>query len=171
MVSIVIRKKGNRRYYYLQHRGYRRQREIYLGKTIPHNIEEIKQRFLLDFYREEWLPVIQTIHRNYMKQRTRMPKVVLQKETENFATNFTYNTQRIEGSSLTLKDTAFLLEQGIAPANKPMRDIKEAEAHRTLFFEIIRGINKTNLSLQTVLDWHQKLFRETKPGIAGKTRD
>lgn len=171
MVSVVSRRKGNQTYYYLKHHVRNRQKEIYLGRTIPDNIEEIKQEFLLNFYREEWLPALQKIRQGYIKERKKMPKSAVEKELETFSIIFTYNTQRIEGSTLTLKETALLLEEGIAPANKPIRDIKEAEAHRKLFFEIINNINRIEFSLETILIWHRKLFIETKPDIAGRIRD
>lgn len=87
---------------------------------------------------------------------------------ENFAVNFTYDTQKIEGSTLTHRETADLLERGITPKSKPMRDVQEAEAHRDLFFEILRS--EKDLSLRYVTGWHWKLFNKTKPDIAGKIR-
>lgn len=171
MVAIVKRRKGTETYYYLRHnvRKDNRQKEIYLGKKIPKNIEEIKQNFLLEFYREEWLPNLEKIRQGHTKEKSGMPKSVIQKEMESFSIRFTYNTQRIEGSALTLKETVDLLSEGRAPSNKPMRDVREAEAHQRLFFEILRY--DTDLSLETVCQWHKKLFKETKPDIAGKIRD
>jgi Fic family protein len=97
-----------------------------------------------------------------------MPKSVRDKELETFAINFTYDTQRIEGSTLTRKETADLLEKGIAPNNKPMRDVQEAEAHKDLFFEILKS--KKDLSLQAVIELHWRLFNKTKAEMAGKIR-
>jgi|GEM_PF-554209 len=170
MVSIVKRRKGNQIYYYLKHHARGRQREIYLGRTIPHNIEEIKQQLLLDFYRMEWLPILENIHRNFVKERKSIPKSAVEKDIEIFSIGFTYNTQRIEGSTLTLKETALLLQEGIAP-HRPTRDIKEAEAHRKLFVQILNNIHDIDLSLETMLEWHKDLFKETKSDIAGKIRD
>jgi Fic family protein len=171
MVAIIKRKKGKRIYYYLKHsvRKNNRQKEIYLGKTIPKNIDEIKQNFLLEFYRQEWLPSLERIREGYKKERKRLPKDVIDREMEAFSISFTYNTQRIEGSTLTLRETADLLAEGIAPSNKPMRDVKEAEAHQRLFFEILKY--KPDLSLKSVCQWHKKMFEETKPAIAGRIRD
>lgn len=171
MVSIVKRRKRHQTYYYLKHHVRNRQREIYLGKTIPDNIEEIKQEFLLDFYRQEWLPVLTNIRKNYKNERKLMPRSAMEKEDELFSINFTYNTQRIEGSTLTLKETAFLLGEGITPTNKPIRDVKEAEAHQKLLIEILSNIRNIDLSLEIVLEWHRKLFKETKPDIAGRIRE
>ena len=86
-----------------------------------------------------------------------------------FATRFTYDTQRIEGSTLSLRDTANLLERGVTPRNKPIGDIKEAEAHKKLFFQIL--VSEKDLSLKTILEWHKFLFQDTKSDIAGKIRE
>ena len=49
-----------------------------------------------------------------------------------------------------------------------MRDVQEAEAHRNLFFEILKS--KKDLSLQEVEKWHWKVFNKTKADITGKIR-
>ena len=170
MVSIIKRKRGNQTYYYLYHnirRGHK-QKEIYLGKTIPENIEEIKRKFLLEFYREQWLHKLEIIYHNYAKSKKRLPSSVIKKELETFSINFTYNTQRIEGSTLTLKETFDLLRDGISP-RKPFRDTIETIEHQNVFFEMLEY--KKDLSLQVVCMWHKKLFDKTKQDIAGKIRD
>ena len=170
MAQIVKRKRGNETYYYLRHniRKQKRQKEIYLGKKIPKNIEEIKQNFLLDFYREDWTDKLEKIQKTYGKEKKQKPKSVLKKELKQFSVKFTYNTQRIEGSTLTLKETTDLLEDGVTP-KKPKEDSVEAEAHQKLFFNIMKF--KKDLSLDVILDWHNKLFKQTKRDIAGKIRN
>ena len=81
---------------------------------------------------------------------------------------FTYNTNRIEGSTLSLKETADLLQQHITPRNKPLQDVKEAESHKKVFYEMLG--HKKDLSLSTVLYWHKLLLQDTKPDIAGVVR-
>ena len=95
-------------------------------------------------------------------------KIAIEKQIETFVIKFTYDTQKIEGSTLTLKETANLLEYGITPRNRPIDDVKETEAHKKVFYEILRY--KKDLSLQIILYWHKKLFEETKKEIAGKIR-
>jgi cell filamentation protein, protein adenylyltransferase len=172
MVSIGKKIVKNKTYYYLEH-SYReggkiQKKTVYLGNKIPKNIEEIKAKFLDDISRKTWQADIERIRKSYSKNQRAMPKSVKEKELESFAINFTYDTQRIEGSTLTRKETADLLERGIAPKNKPMRDAQEAQAHRDLFFEILKS--KKDLSLQEIIDWHWKLFNKTKSDIAGKIR-
>ena len=172
MVAIKKKMIKGQMYYYLEHstrNGKKVQKkQIYLGKKIPNNIEDIKKNLLDEIYKEKWYSDVDRIRKNYSKNQKQMPRSIKKKELESFAISFTYDTQRIEGSTLTRRETADLLERGIAPRNKPMRDAQEAEAHRDLFFEILKS--EKDLSLHEIIDWHWKLFNKTKPGIAGKLR-
>ncbi|MEX0764142.1 MAG: Fic family protein [Nitrosopumilaceae archaeon] len=171
---VKIRKKmlKGQTYYYIEHstrEGKRVQKkEIYLGRKIPSDIAKIRKNFLDEIYREKWYSDIDRIKRRFSGERNKMPKSVREKELQNFTTRFTYDTQRIEGSALTRRETADLLERGITPKSKPVRDVQEAEAHRDLFYEILKS--KNELSLQLILNWHWKLFHVTKPDIAGQIR-
>jgi len=173
MVVITKKQVGNEIYYYLGHtyrsNGKVNKTEKYLGKEIPKNIEELKKEFIFEIYKEKWFNLFDKIKGNYKKEQKLMPSSAKEKEVETFMIKFTYDTQRIEGSKLTLKDTANLLERGITPKEKPIRDIKEAEAHKKVFYEMLK--HEKDLSLQIVLYWHKKLFGETKEDIAGKIRN
>ena len=172
MVTVKKKMLKGKTYYYLVHstrKGKKVQkREIYLGRKIPANIDVLKKNFLDSIYREKWYIDIDRIKQSFSKEQKTMPKSLKEKELQNFVTRFTYDTQRIEGSTLTRRETADLLEKGITPNSKPIRDVQEAQTHRDLFYEILKS--KKELSLQTVLDWHYNLFQLTKPDIAGKIR-
>ncbi len=170
MVSVVKRKKAGSDYYYLYHDskgGTRRQYEKYMGRSIPPDVNERKRDFLLRIRREEWGPKLEIICANFERECASMPRTILEKNLGAFAVGFTYNTQRIEGSTLSRNDTARLLEDGITPAGRPMVDVREAEAHRTVFLDAIR---EENLSMNRVMEWHRRLFEGTKKDIAGKLR-
>lgn len=172
MVAIGKKMVKGKTYYYLEQSvregGKIQKRVTYLGDKIPKNISEIKAKFVDDIYKEKWYADADRIKKNFSKEQRTIPKSVKEKELQTFVTKFTYDTQRIEGSSLTRRETADLLERGITPRSKPLRDVKEAEAHRDLFYEILKS--KKDLTLQMVLDWHWKLFHQTKADIAGKIR-
>jgi len=172
MVAIGKKMVKGKTYYYLEQSvregGKIQKRVTYLGDKIPKNISEIKAKFVDNIYREKWYANADRIKKNFSKEQRTIPKSVKEKELQTFVTKFTYDTQRIEGSTLTRRETADLLERGITPRSKPLRDVKEAEAHRDLFYEILKS--KKDLTLQMVLDWHWKLFHQTKADIAGKIR-
>ena len=172
MVTIRKRLVGTREYFYLQHtirtsKGVET-RERYLGARLPANIDEVKRDFLTEIYRERWYPLLDGIRANYLKEQRRMPRSASQKQARSFSVRFTYDTTRIEGSRLTYRETADLLERGLSPRAKPIEDIKEVEAHDRVFREVLEC--EKDLSLRVILLWHKRLFEETKPDIAGKIR-
>lgn len=170
-----IRKRyvSEKEYYYLEqsirNRDKVEKKEKYLGGEIPKNIDEIKREMLNEIYAEKWYPLFEKIQRNFSGEVKKMPESAKEKETKTFAIKFTYNTQRIEGSKLTLRETANLLEKNIAPKEKSMDDVKETECHKNVFYEML-NYNK-DLSLEIVMYLHGKLFESTKKDIAGKIRN
>jgi Fic family protein len=172
MASIKKKKISNKTYHYLQHtyriNGKVHYKEKYLGDKIPKDIEKIKKDFLTEIYQEQWYSKFDKIKDNFNKNKKKMSKKIEEKELETFAVKFTYNTNKIEGSSLTHLETALLLEKGMSPANKPIEDIKEAEQHREVFYDMIRY--DKNINISTLIHWHKKLFKFTKKDVAGKIR-
>lgn len=96
-----------------------------------------------------------------------MPDISKKKSLEYFAVKFTYNSQAIEGSTITLKETKFLVEDGFAP-KKSIKEIDETREHHKLFFEMLEY--KEDLSKQLILFWHKRLFERSYANIAGKIR-
>lgn len=172
MVSIKKKKIKNRTYYYLEHSiwvdGSVYKKEKYLGPKLPMNIDKLKKAFLFEIYEEKWYNIFNMIKKNYLKEQKRIPKVAREKELNTFIIKFTYDTQRIEGSTLTLRETADLLEREITPKAKSLVDVKEAEAHKKVFYKMLR--HEKDLSYQIMLHWHKMLFESTKSEIAGKIR-
>ncbi|MEW5937127.1 MAG: Fic family protein [Candidatus Thermoplasmatota archaeon] len=172
MVALRERKRGGRSYFYLEHSarvgGRVVKREKYLGRSIPDDLEKVKRAFAEEIYRERWLAELDVIKAGYDMHKKRLPTSAAEKELASFAVVFTYNTNRIEGSKLTLRETAHLLERSITPSAKPLRDIKEAEAHRDAFMEMVA--EKKDIAYQTLLYYHKRLFESTKRDIAGQLR-
>lgn len=173
MVTIRKRKIGNEEFFYLEHsirsNGNVEKIERYLGKDIPKDIEKLKQEFYYELFKKKWLSSLDKIKQNFIKEYSTLPQSVREKYIEHFMIKFTYDSNRIEGSTLTLKDTANLLKDGIAPNNRPINDIKETESHKKIFYEMLG--HKKEINLATVLYWHKILLQDTKPDIAGKIRN
>lgn len=170
---VAIRKKtiNKRQYFYMEHSfkidGKVKKRELYLGKQIPKNIERIKKSFIKDIYKDRYKK-LENIKKNFQKEFNNLPSLAKKKYIENFMIKFTYNSNRIEGSKITLKETARLLEDGISPKNRPLKDVKETEAHKKVFYHMLDY--KKDLDLSIIMYWHKLLFKEAEPEIAGKIR-
>jgi Fic family protein len=172
MVVIVENKQGNVISYYLHHtfRDGKNFKSIkkYIGKKIPKDIDNLKIEFFMEVY-SKFFKEIELFKDKYQKHLKKIPKSILEKEQKDFSTKFTYNTNRIEGSTLTLKDTANLIEEHIVPEKKLLRDVKETESHYKVFFELMKKEKK--ITYNNILKWHNDIFKDTKPDMAGKLRD
>ena len=51
-----------------------------------------------------------------------LPKAAVQKLREKFQIEMTYNSNAIEGNSLTLKETFLVINEGITVKGKPLKD-------------------------------------------------
>ena len=166
-MRIIKKKKGRGEYFYLK-RSFRKgnkvlTKEKYLGKKIPENIEEIKKEFQKDLYKK-----LENIKNNFQKEWKKLPETVKEKEKQEISIAFTYNTNAIEGSTITLEEAREIIHDKISP-NKPLRDVKETELHSKVFLDMLD--KKEEISNKLLLRWHGEIFSETKQDIAGKYRD
>lgn len=172
-MRILKRKARNEEFFYLQH-SFRKNKKIitkekYLGKKLPSEkeIEKIKKELFseelktLDFKLEK-------IRNNFQREWHKIPDKMRKKELEEIAIVFTYNTNAIEGSVITLEETREILEEHIAP-NKPLRDIEETENHAKIFFKMLG--KKEKITRELILRWHKEIFLQSQEELAGKFRD
>ena len=89
-----------------------------------------------------------------------------EKEWDIFSTNFTYNTNAIEGSELTSKEVSGILTENKWP-EKSKEDIAEAYGVK----EAIKFIRETkeHLSVQLLKEIHKEVFKNSK-NFAGEFR-
>ncbi|MDH5683439.1 MAG: Fic family protein, partial [candidate division WOR-3 bacterium] len=137
------------------------------GKAIPKDIESIIHKFRSEIQKNQYIK-LEKIKKDFQKEWRKYPATIKDKEREEIAIAFTYNTNAIEGSTITLEETRGIIQDKISP-NKPLKDIKETEAHYRVFLAMLD--NKERISHKHLLSWHKEIFGETKPDIAGKFRN
>ena len=168
-MRIIKRRKGNGDYFYLQHsfrdNGKVVTKELYLGKKIPKDIENFKLRLIQE---NKINNKLNKIKGNFQKAWKKLPKSIKEKELQEIAIAFTYNTNAIEGSVITLPETRQIIKDRIAP-NKDLKDIKETEAHYKVFLHMLN--KKESITINLLLIWHKDIFDETKTEISGKFRE
>lgn len=172
MAILRRRKIGKRYYYYIEH-TYKLGKQVkilskYLGRKKPKNIEEIKKEIEFEAMRKGLNKPLIAIKKAYAKEMKNLPKTAKQKKIESFMVDFIYNSDKIEGSKLSFKDTAELFVHGITPKNKPLKDVKEAEGHKNAFYDMLSC--KGTLTLKKACKWHKMIFMGSDPIIAGKIR-
>lgn len=160
MVYIEIKEKNNRRYYYRVKsikKGKKVKKErIYLGVNLSK--EELNKKtkeadkklniFNVLLSKEE-IKVLKKIKKDFSKE----PKENYNNRYEAFCPLFTYDSTGIEGNTLTLSDTYFLLFEGIVPKNKSLREINESINHKKAFDYILNYSG--DISKDFILELHR----------------
>lgn len=102
-----------------------------------------------------------------------LPKEVIGKLNEQFAIEMTYNSNAIEGNTLTLQETAWVIQDGLTIKGKPMKDHLEARDHYnalTYLYELIEHDAQQTISEMLIRTIHQLVVRETEQQTAGAYR-
>lgn len=172
-MMIIIQKKGSQEYYYAQY-SLRKGKQVitkrkYIGTSIPSKkkMEKIMREFQSE-QKQELYKKLESIKENFQKNWQKIPDSIKEQQLHEIAIAFTYNTNAIEGSTITFEDTREIIEQRIAP-KKSMRDIKETENHAKVFLHMLKKPDV--ITKELILQWHKQIFEETKSEIAGIFRD
>ena len=184
MAYLSKRKQGQNTYYYLAENipvaaGRRKQIRKYIGTEKPSEtkLQILMAEFEKDVEKEkiklhgfhylakDEIDEIDAINKEFRERYRKANPTVQEQFDENFVNVFVYNTNSIEGSTLTPKEVELLLSENIAP-NKPLDDVLEAKAaQKTIQF--IKEYN-SDLNQDFLLKIHEIYFKDSKPHIAGK---
>lgn len=86
---------------------------------------------------------------------------------------WTYNSNAIEGTSLSLKETQLIIEQGLTIKGKSLKEHFEAKNHKDaiLFVENLVNEKKFQISQLLIRQIHQLVMKEIDDEWAGKYRE
>jgi Fic family protein len=142
--------------------------EKYLGKKEPTK-EQLAQFniSISNYLLEQQIARIESIKLHFQTEYQKFSKIAKEKFIQGFLIKFTYNTNRIEGSTLTLKDTRLILVDKIMPQGKTAREVKEAENHEKAFNLMLSY--KKDLDMAFILNLHSILLNDIDEN-AGKIR-
>jgi len=103
-----------------------------------------------------------------------LPRSAVQKLREKFQIEMTYNSNAIEGNSLTLKETFLVINEGITIKGKPLKDHLEAKNHQAALeylYDLIDKDKKHTISKMFIRNFHQIIIQETDKEWAGRYRN
>ncbi len=81
--------------------------------------------------------------------------------SEDFMIDYTYNSNAIEGSTLTLDETALVLKEGVTVGGKPLKHHLEAIGHRDAYYFVQDLVkDKTPLTEKVVNDIHSLVLMD-----------
>ncbi len=178
MVYLEKKKIGKETYVYLvrnvRTNGRFKKFRIYLGKgEMPKDkLKEMKEEYskileqrvsdyliskdpFLRLLTKKQIEDLEKVKRDYKKNYIKLPQEVRKKHYEDFLIRFTYDTNAIEGSTITLNETKLILLDKITPPNRALREIKEVENHKKAFDFVLKY--KGDINKKFVLKIHKIL--------------
>jgi len=112
---------------------------------------------------------LDNIRKKIGERTKRTGKAQHQNYYEHFVTQFTYDTNAIEGSTLSLQDTSLILFEKTVPKGKSLKEISEAQNHKDAFDFMLQY--KGDLTSAFILKIHKILMHNILWKYAGKFRD
>ena len=154
MAYILTKIRNKRKYYYLvkniRVNNKWKKFTIYLGldlnkkqlieqkkknsKILEQKSKEYLKRvdILLNLVSEKNLKFLELAKQKY-KKFSKQSIAAKERYYEWFITTFTYNSNAIEGSTITLDETSMILFDKITPPNRTLREVKQVENHKKAF--------------------------------------
>lgn len=124
-------------------------------------------------YREEFKTTFERLYEKLaVLQKSRpLPNIALQKIKEALSIEWTYNSNSIEGNTLTLRETQMVLQEGITIKGITLREHFEAKNHENAINHLYSIINADyTLKCIDVLSLHGLVLRSIEDDFAGRIR-
>lgn len=111
-----------------------------------------------DIFSTEEFEKIEGMRIDYRHLIGKLAKSQLKDVFDGFTANFTYESNAIEGNSLTLKDVAMVMFDNVMPSGKNMREVYETRNSRKVVELIIR--KKFRLEHADIIRMHKMLMKD-----------
>ena len=125
-------------------------------------------------YRNEFL---NTFNRLFEKKEVLvksrpLPAIALKKIKDALSIEWTYNSNSIEGNSMTLRETYIIIEDGMTVKGKPMREHFEVNNHHKALNYLYKMVSKQkSLDSSSILQIHSFMLNNIEDLYAGRLRN
>jgi Fic family protein len=150
----------------------------YIGKDLPSKagLEQLKKEFIKEINGQRYrylsaddVEKIEQKKEDYTKEIKKLSFIEKEKHLEEFIIRFTYDSSKLSGVPVTLRQTSLILKEGIVPKNiKNLRTVKELENHEKGVLIITKY--KGAFNIKFVQKLHKTLLAGVDDQIAGKLR-
>lgn len=106
---------------------------------------------------EQQLNKLEEIKKDFNKKLKTLDKETLKDMYNDFVTLFVFNTNAIEGNTLTLRDTDLLLNKNITPSGKSLREINDHLNSKDAFNFVLE--KKPKINHDTIIKIHSLLMK------------
>ncbi|MBS3073930.1 Fic family protein [Candidatus Pacearchaeota archaeon] len=118
---------------------------------------------------KEQISTVENLKKVYNKKISALNPEEFEKFENTFFTELTYNSNAIEGSSLSLAQTDIIINEGLTPEGKTIKEINEAKNH----LEAVKFLKdyKGKLNELLILRLHAIILKNISENFAGRYRE
>ena len=109
-------------------------------------------------FTKEQIAKLEQTKQEYKKIVSKLSKKQLQDLFDRFTVNFTYESNALEGNSLTLKDVAIVLFEKMLPKNKDLREVYETKNSREVVDLVLK--KKFRIKEEAIIKMHRMLVKD-----------
>lgn len=182
MVYHEIRKVNGKKQHYLVHnrrendKWVKKAKFIGTGDIKKNKISQLKKEFEQEILlnkkynhlSQHQINKIENLKEVYNNTIKKMHREEYERFQKAFFTELTYNSNAIEGSSLSLQETSLVINEDIVPEGKTLREIYEAKNHLEAL-DFLRQY-KGDLTEQLILKLNSIILKNISERFAGKYR-
>jgi Fic family protein len=125
-------------------------------------------------YRKEFKTTFERLYEKQavLEKSRPLPNIALQKIKETLSIEWTYNSNSIEGNTLSLRETQMVLQEGITIKGKSLREHFEAKNHEKAIDYLYTIVNdRYILRSIDILSLHGLVLRSIEDDFAGRIRN
>lgn len=125
-------------------------------------------------YRQEMMPIFERLEMKLeqLKKHRPLPSMALNKIREALTVEWTYNSNSIEGNTLSLRETQMVLQDGIIIKGKSLREHFEAKNHERAINYLYKLVERREvLSIHEILSLHGFVLNAIEEEFAGRLRN
>lgn len=125
-------------------------------------------------YREEMQSTFERLYEKQavLNQSRPLPNIALQKIKETLSVEWTYNSNSIEGNTLSLRETQMVIQEGITVKGKSLREHFEAKNHDKAVDYLYEIVSQDYILRSIdILSLHGLVLRTIEDDFAGRIRN
>ena len=174
--------KGNKKNYLIYNRREKnkwskKSKFIGVGNISKRKVSELKEKFEEElitekkylFLTKEQIKEIEKNKKVFNEKIKKLNQEEFERLENSFFTELTYNSNAIEGNSLSLEETSLVVNENLSPEGKTLREIYEAKNHIKAL-EFIKNY-KGDFSENFILKLHLIILKEISERFAGRYRE
>ena len=142
-----------------KNQGNKELKKIFEEKEKNENLKYVLKIFKPDhIFNKKELEKIESIKVDYKRVIKKLSKTSLKDLFDRFTANFTYESNALEGNSLTLKDVAIVMFENASIKGKDLREIYETRNSREVVELIMK--NKFDINHKDIIRIHKILVKD-----------